>query len=260
MKHWLCRVVVAVLSLVAATESRSASDDPEKSPQTLYGPSRSPISWREVEDLGPSKSAQFSPPRDLLGTSQKPVSVRRVELKDERPYGEAEHRAVWLVRYQAVEVQRLDALSSGSVTLSLAFDVATNELVCAFTEAVESWPQSTLPAVDIASRVSDERTITPAHYDDLQSTLPEVLSATWKSSGADPSQSGQIIIRPRFVASRLPAREVNGQLVPVYPPCNVWIVEVLGTVVLKHHGAFFTTFVGMFRDGDLEAMPSVTLP
>ena len=57
-------------------------------------------------------------------------------------------------------------------------------------------------------------------------------------------------MRPRFVTSELPAKRFEGKLIPVQPPSNLWIVEVLGTVS-KWDDYGWTTFVAEFLDGDL---------
>jgi hypothetical protein len=76
------------------------------------------------------------------------------------------------------------------------------------------------------------------------------LGALWHHFGIDPRTAAQIVLRPRFVASEFPARRFEGKLIPVQPPSNLWIVEVLGTV-RKWHGDEWTTFLAEFLDSDL---------
>lgn len=106
--------------------------------------------------------------------------------------------------------------------------------------------------------------MSPAQYDNLHSTLTEVLATVWKNFCVDPSTTGQVIIRPRFVADRDPTYDIDGKLVPQDAPSNVGIVEVLGTVAARRHlfgeDRLLTTHVALFRDGDLEYLGGVIGP
>lgn len=248
MKYALC-----LLALLVGTASAESAN-----PQ--YGPAASPISWTEM--TAPGKSAEFSPRREVLRGGERPVWVRRVKFKDQRPYGEKEDRTVWLARYEALAIEAPDDSNPAIIRgLNLAFDTTTNELLCAFTDAAPQWVQTTVPnpedVMNLQEAANDMWTVSPAHYDNLHSTLPEVLAAFWKIRGIDPSKAGQVIVRPRFVSQRFqPYYEATGQPVVDYLPSNRWIVEVLGTAVMSKRfegeKRVYTTAVGLFRDGDLK--------
>ena len=227
-------------------------------PQLQYGPPVSPLFFKDLEPTKPSSTVEFSPRREFLGVSKQPASVKMVELLDEHPYGENGRRTVWLARYELVRVQAPDTSRSAAVALSLAFDTATSDLLCAFTDPAPRWARSTLPPLDPEAHTAEEGwKSSPAHYEELRSTLTEVLAVLWKRSGVDPSKTGQIVIRPRFVANPNFVNTVDRS--PLYPPANVWIVEVLGTVVMRRHFLgqehLLTTLVAHVRDGDLKVLP-----
>ena len=229
-----------------------------------YGPSASPLSWKALRPEQPIKEAEFSLSRGRLGdVPEHPMSLQLADLKDGRPYGDKEERRVILARFEPVLVRAPEDKSPASITLTVACDAATKELVCAFTDPSPRWIVSTLdPGVVDSSAIDDGWEMSPARYDSLKSSLTDVLAAAWRTFGVDPSKTGQVIIRPRFVANKYPAEQ--GTLVPRYRPCNVWIVEMLGTEIIKHRvfGADhnLTTLVAQFRDGDLTQLPSRVLP
>jgi hypothetical protein len=252
MRYLLCLLAAAPLLV-----TEIARGDGE---HVRYGPPASPLSWQMDEAKMPKSTAGFVPPHNLLGISRQPTSVKRAELQDQRPYGEQGRRTVWVVRYESVSVQAPDSSYMASVTLSLAFDASTHQLYCAFTEPAPYWLR---PAVveDIEKKAQDggrRWTPSPAQYEALRSTPTEVLGALWRTYDVDPSKAGQIILRPRFVANKTPLEMVNGEAVPKYQPSNVWIVEVLGTPLLRRQQGVLTTLVAQFRDGDLLNLPTMT--
>jgi len=192
-----------------------------------------------------------------------PTSVSKVEFQDQRPYGEEAHRSAWLVRYDSVHVQTPDSSTSGTVTLSVAVDTVTGEPFCAFTESAPIWAGSGWPSAEFESRARERWAFAPARHGELRSTLGEVLDALWRWCGVDPRKAGQIVIRPRMVQSTLhkfdPANP-DGPRLPLEPPCNMWIVEVLGTPIVQRHGVPLTTQVAVLRDGDLTYTGGMLLP
>ncbi len=248
-----------MLALAGATEIA-------RSQVQQYGPPASPLSWTVVETKKPLDRSAFPASRDLLGdVPDHPVSVRLANLIDERPFGERKERRVYLARFESVTVRAPDDTTHASIALTVAYDAQSNDLVCAFTDPSPQWAVSTLPAADITSRAKDAGwEISPARYDALKSSLTDVLAAAWKRFAVDPSKEGQVIIRPRFVANKFPADNVQGTYVAQYPPSNVWIVEALGAVVMVRRvdGEVWnlTTLVAQFRDGDLMDLPSMILP
>jgi hypothetical protein len=136
--------------------------------------------------------------------------------------------------------------------LSLAFDVVTMDLLCAFTEPARIWVQSALELVKIEEQASYACTFSRAEYKSLRSTVAEVLQVLWHEAGVDPSTTGQIVLRPRYATCTLPAKRVENQLIPLRAPTNEWIVEVLGGVVLQRGDWRATTLVARIHDADLK--------
>lgn len=225
-----------------------------------YGRPSSPLSWRVLTAEEPIRESEFSLSRNILGSvPEHPTSLVLADFKDERPYGEKEQRRVLLARFDSVVVRAANEGSPTVIALNVACDAETKELVCAFTDSSPRWAVSTLPPQDIMTGFtrSGGWRVSPARYDSLRSSLTDILAAVWKDwGGLDLSTAGQVIIRPRFVTSRFPAREVEGTLVPLYPPSNVWIVEVLGTPIMARAIAgeecWLTTLIAQLRDGDLD--------
>jgi hypothetical protein len=190
--------------------------------------------------------------RAVVGNiAKQPSSVHAVDLEDARPYGEAPRRAVELARFDSVPVRSPNGWESVSIPLSLAFDADTGAFVCAFTDARPEWARSPLDPGAIEARVVKAGWTTEPCRGPLTATLVEILEAAWNHFGVDPAKAGQIVIRPRSVAHPDPA--------------DVWIVEILGTVVGEEQDdngnrRALTTLVAQFRDGDREALLSIMLP
>jgi len=233
---------------------------------SAIAPAASPVVCTPVQGMHPVDAAVFQRSRDAAGdVSKHPSSVHPHNLNDARPYGEAAERVVEIALFDAVPVRSPEAWQSSRVRLSLAFDDRSGALVCAFTEPKSAWVASKTDPASIEGRVLKAGWHTEPAHGDLTSTLTEVLEALWRRFGVDPATAGQVVIRPRFVTNDYPADEAEGgKLVPRYPPANVWIVEVLGTVVGEKtdhdERRVFTTLVAQFRDGDLESLPSMMLP
>jgi hypothetical protein len=222
------------------------------SPEIRYGPPASPLSWSVVETLKPGATGVFTPPDRVLGVSQTPARIERAEFQDERPYGEAKQRSIWLVRYESVPIREPGGAQSALVPLSVAFDAVTGNPVCAFTDPAPVWAHGVWdPKIAVTWETTTRlwgEAPAPAQYATLQATLTEVLEALWKQTGIAPDRAGQIILRPRFFTNTWPKKEINGP--PVYPPANRWIVEVLGRYIQEALGQPLTTLVVCFLDVD----------
>lgn len=227
------------------------------------GPPISPLAW-QVLDAKSGNSMEGGLHDSLLGSTRQATSVIRVRFRDERPYGETQEQNVWLARYDSVPVGSPDEVNVAGVTLFLAFQ-DTGELLCAFTPPAKSWARPpAIKALSIEASTNARWTMSPAHYGSIRSTLTDVMATLWKSFGVDPRKTGQLVLRPRFVAEREAKQDINGNLVPSDGPANAWIVEVLGTAaarrVLLGEERVLTTRVDLFRDGDLKYLGGVIAP
>ena len=232
-------------------------------PQSLFeeGPAANPLSWEPVRWRKKAVATPFRPRQRIANMDRTPASLDLVRLRDARPYGEKGSRDVWLARYDSVRVQ-IDSTRTAVVEhLTAAFDATTGDLVCAFTDPAPRWIRSKLKPVDFEARVRESRhsELAPAAYDSLQSTPGDILGALLGSWNLDLSTVGQIVLRPRFVASQFPARRFEGKLTPVIPPSNTWIVEVLGFKAdLEEYGC--ASLVVEFRDDTREWVRAQPMP
>lgn len=227
-------------------------------PEIQYGPPWSPLA---VRDAVSGKQQKISVQENILGVAMQPTSVRLVELHDENPYGVERSRTVRLARYDSVPVLAPDSSYSASVPISLAFDAAKNELLCAFTDPAPSWPRSRAGLKGIESHCEDCE-FSPARHDSLQSSVIEVLRKLWDTFHIDPTKAGQIIIRPRFVTRGRPAR-ISGteEIVTEWLPSNVWVIEVLGTVVVSRRPETpCTSLVAHYHDEARQIILGYPLP
>lgn len=239
------KTLVVLLSLTLG-----AQDSVATAPGFQYGPPSSPLSWQDSTNTKTLDVSRFSPQRNVFGSAHHPATVQVVTLNDDRPYGEAGSQTVWLARYENVPLLGPDGETEESIAMSVAFNGA-GDPICAFTDPAPHWLKPALPQT-VETRVAQERwTTSSASYGDLSATLTDVLGAVWAIYGLNPNRTAQVILRPRFVQNTFPATMVDGHLVPATPPENVWIVEVLGTAVLKDHGIIFTTLIAELRDRDL---------
>ncbi len=234
-----------------------SSQPPEPAPsQFEEGPSASPLSWKPVE----SRTATFAPMQRIAKADRRPISVDLVRLRDARPYGEKGQRDVWLARYDSVSVQ-IDSTRTLVVrNLLAAFDATTGNLVCAFTDPAPRWIRSKLKPVDFEARVRKSRhsELAPAAYANLQSTPGEILGVLLGVWNIDLDTVGQVVLRPRFVTAQLPARRFEGELTPIIPPSNTWIVEVLGFKADLEFGC--ASMVAECRDDTREMIMTQPMP
>jgi hypothetical protein len=230
-----------------ATADRAAASPPSMTdslpdPTVLrYGPSLSPLSWKPSDRI---EHESFVVPAAVVGIESLPISVHRVEFRDERPYGEKRERDAWLVRYASVPYGPPEG-----VPFNVVFDAKTAAVVCAFTDAADSWAQPSV--ISLGMQFADQSEIwgeapAPAQYDALRSPVLEVLDAFVRAEHADLRKVGQVILRPRFFLNMWPKKELHGE--STYEPANMWIVEQLGTPAGEEFGVPLTTLVAVFFD------------
>lgn len=222
-----------------------------------------PVSWRSIEAR--TTAPDFVLLRRVVDVAQHgPASIQIATLRDTNSFGDTQEHEVWLARYTGISVSSVDRANSAILTMNVAFDASTQRVICAFTDSsTTNWVQGTLAPIDVEVRAAESGwVVETVSNGPLKSTLKDVLEATWKRFGVDPSKAGQIVIRPRFVTNRFPVEESTGD--QRFPASNVWLVEVLGTpTVQRKFGGevhYLTTIVAQFRDGDLAMFPGMILP
>jgi hypothetical protein len=249
---WRARKLIAQLALLAMPAAIPGAQAP-------YRSSASPITLTSMPVQKPVTSEVLAIYRKRLGVSKVPTSVRMAMLEDQQPFGDSEHRLVAVARYELVQVASPnDKLTAAAVNLTLVFDATTNDLVCAFTDPAPYWAESSQSSENPEEHTAKEGWVhSPAKYESLRSAITDVLAVVWKSRGMDPRRVGQIILRPRFVTNTKYKYVSDGRL--YCPPSNVWIVEVLGTVVdemeTREGPVRLCTLVAHIRDGDLVVWP-----
>lgn len=246
--------------------------------------SQDSVSLAEVSgyDLGPPSSpVTINPDKDSarrmrrstvekamnqLGLEEsQPSSIDYALYSDQSPFGvAATNRPVFVLSYSHVPVNRAIEERVTSVTVNLVFDAKTNELLAAFTNPRDRWVQPVYPARDPEEEAAkDGWTVASMPAAGPSSSVVAVLETVWNRFAIDPSQVGQIVLRPRMVANEHPSVEVNGQLQPVFGPRPVWIVHVLGTIVDRPHSdpsSYWSGAIMQFDDRTLEFIRAVLLP
>ena len=236
------------------------SNRPPPPPPQLFeeGAAASPLSWKPIRSRREAASSPFAPRQRIANVDLQESSVDLVHFNDDRPYSELKRRKAWIARYDSVPVHAKDGRGA-IVSLSAAYDAETGNLVCAFTDAAPRWIRSRHKPIDIEARVMSSRgdSMAAADYESLRSTPAEVLGALLDTF-FEPFTAGQIILRPRFVTRKFPARRFEGNLIPTIPPSNSWIVEVLGMKADFEYG--YATQVIQFRDDTLDMITGQPMP
>jgi len=213
-------------------------------------PAQSPFSWSTVQDSDKRRPAALD--EKLLGISKEPSSISLVAFHDERPYGGVADATAWLVRYSHVPVPAPDGGAPAEVTVFVAFHSTSNEILAAFTEAAPIWPKSGWTSDAIAKRAATSWELFPPQVSTLQSSVVDVLRHAWKEAGGNPTQGGQITLRPRQFLRKVTIRDASGKPIP-QSKANGWVVEILGKKIAANPaGGPVCTQVYVYRDGDFE--------
>jgi hypothetical protein len=156
----------------------------------------------------------------------------------------------------------------GSVDLTLVIDAADGQLIAAFTPTKSRWiaPIGRTANPEQVAKDDGWTVSSIAKGVAIQSTVVEVLEVVWRDDDIDPRGAGQIIVRPRTVATALPAVEVGGKLVPVRKPRTAWVIHVLGTVTIRpglrgqNRPPYMSGLIQLIEDQTKEASRGVYLP
>jgi hypothetical protein len=243
------RYLLAIVLLELCSARADESD-------VAYGPPASPLSWKVIDPRLTCDWSRFRVQHDYLGSPSKPAALVLAALDDERPYGTSSPTKVWLARFDSVLIQA-QGKATRSISISLAFDASSHDLVCAFTDPSPVWAQGAKGRLIESKFAEAGRVTSPAHYKSLKSSVVAVLTEAWQNWGLDPTEQGQVVLRPRFAEFKYSQE----------PACNVWIVEALGKYIMtrygppslghdstsaKQRGFVLTTKVDAYRDQDLK--------
>jgi len=210
-------------------------------------PPASPFSWRSTADAADVPPVVTN--SKILGEAKQRSSMSLVLFHDERPYGGRADETAWLVAYD-VPVPAPDQAAPANVMVFVLISLK-GRVIAAFTEAAPIWVKSFWSNDDITSRAAESWEFSPVDSDLLRSSIADVLGAVWRQDGVNPTQAGQITIRPRKFHRKITIL-TNGK--QVRPPIeNGWLVEVLGTNAgMNRFGTAMSIHLIVLRDRDLE--------
>jgi hypothetical protein len=192
-----------------------------------FGGGRSPISMTEMPSgdvHGVNKQAAKEKVARMLGSDSflesTPVIVR---YEDRAALGAQAGGTGWLIRGM-LQLQSREPISINSIV-----DGTTGRLVVAFNDSTGNWPAPSSEEYDLPGMLKQAGWVmNPEIPDTMQSTIVQVLESATQENGADPTDAGQVVVRPRRVSPRFPAKMVDGKLVPVEHTRVAWIVQVCG--------------------------------
>lgn len=172
------------------------------------------------------------------GTTQPITPPQFVQVTDVTPNGNITKTVyyAWLVTLPGVPVSNANSKASAAIDVSVLVDANDQRLDGAFTakNALKWVPRYPSYAAQDPFQVMAENgwNVARTSNKQLNSSVSQVLSSFWSTTGINPEDAGQIFLRPRYVVMALPAKRVGGRLVPLNPPGTYWQVEVSGTKTL----------------------------
>ena len=224
MKSTIAFTTAAFLG-IAVTTSWSAKPD-------------SPLSWRTVSETPAlDVSAARGRAATYLGVPDaQAVSYEVGRITDRNELGDpVSDRLAYAFLFPSVPWERNfeGRVDAGQVDLQVVVDARTGELILAFTPARSEWVERDNSPFRPLNDVAEENgwTLLPAAVPDLRSTIADVLQAAFAQYAPMIAEAGQIVIRPRWVEQKFPARLDGEILVPLRSPGLGWIVHTMGSVV-----------------------------
>jgi hypothetical protein len=225
------------------------------------GPPRHLLELQVLEELSDSPAAQsiLALAEIYLGKAPTSYRVGTAALNDPDPLGES-YENLWFAEVRSVDVSDQESGIQAQLTITLILRSTDGRLLAAYTNPRQDWvlvpPDSSLMMTLTELHSSKLRTAGPLQNSHLASTIPEILGYLWKRRGIDPSQTGQIVMRPREVMDQWPAypSEDGRHLIPNKLPHPYWILQVEGAVVKGVHG-YNTRAVFWMSDEPLGGLP-----
>ena len=251
-------VTVILLSIGIAAATKTLETDLPR------GNARSPISIRQISRTDPIRATTVVTERAqaVLGLDVAAiVSSGIVTVNDQHGFSENMiDRTAWLVQFEGVRVRNSRLDWERVVDVNVVLDETDRRLLVAFTNPLDSWVEPAVPERDPEKEGARSGwTVSPLGNALVKSSVVEVLEAVSKSMGVDPSETGQIVLRPRFVANRYPAKLIEGVLVPEREPAVVWIVQVLGKY-MPDSPQYWTGILMLVDDNTLEVYRGTYMP
>jgi hypothetical protein len=222
----------------------------------LTGPPDSPITTEQAPVQIASRLEQPSVVNMIKSNTisgKAPVDVRISFITDEVELGfPIKNTVAWIASYRDVEIVNKSGKTS-KVGLDVAYDVDNGEILLAYTHPRDEWVVPSLPIRDPEKEASKARwDVARAEPQSVSTDVIEVIQAIWNDIGLDPSEAGQIVLRPRIITCGFPRDPQTKK--PLYVETPVWIVDVRG-IELMNSGekidgvdAYFSGFLGLVDD------------
>jgi hypothetical protein len=224
------------------------------------GPSYSPVGWTPTKSSsqgGNGEGVAQERVRRLIG--REVGSGTSVVFNDQCPFGMPSSKQAWV--FDVEEVVVLDETKQETIKLSIAIDESNGHLFAVFTEPRPSW---VVPAMKPRSPEDEAHA---AHWSvsedgvDATARAPnQILSLIWSRYGIAPSTPGQIVMRPRRVATRFPAIRGRGKSTPLFPEGVAWIVQVLGVHVPQSPTLYWTGYLILVDDNSGRIIETLMMP
>jgi hypothetical protein len=197
----------------------------------------------------------------IVGRASPAAAPQRVKYEDQLSFGLAKRGAGWLLRY-VVSIPHDSARAD--IALNVIVDGTTGDFVAAYTDPNQTWFHGMMDSQDTEEVARMDGWVMGATApDSMQSTAAEAILAAWEQFSIDPSCAGQVVLRPRWISARFPAREVDGKLVPIRPTEKVWLVQVCGTKLHPQWSGDVLVYdsgeIMQFRDGTLEYVRGIAI-
>lgn len=221
-------------------------------------PADSPIAWSPAAkaDVG---AAAISNALIRGGTvlGRDVSGAQLVRFTDRFPFGTPAIAEAWLI--SDTEIQVTNGAKQESARLSVVVDAQSGNVTTIFTPAKSSW---VVPSMPTRSPEDEARSayweVAPGGVEKTTMTAEQVLARVWMQFGVAPSAPGQIVMRPRRVATRFPASRKDRK--PLYPEGVAWIVQVMGFYISDTPGRYWTGYLMLVDDKSGDVIVALSMP
>lgn len=240
-------VVVAICALCGPSYSSAI--------ESVTGPPNSSVTIQQREAVTTRRNPSLHAVTRAFGKAPLRPGLA-VVFEDKHPFGERTGAVpAWLFS-DSVRVG-----APGEVVDVVAVVDSSGRLIAVYTLPKPVWVQ---PVGAVRDPEAEARSgwwrMSPATSDEFRLTVSDVLNVLSAKLGVEPSQPGQIVVRPRRVASLTPATVEDGVVKPMYPEGPAWIVEVLGMRVDESDTFYWSGLLGLIDDRTGDLIKLIFLP
>jgi hypothetical protein len=199
-------------------------------------PPKSPVRWDSASPPLPTDHTRalevvraYSRRADLNG-----ATAAFVTFHDDSPLGERDgSKPCWKVTVPDIVVEHHDGRRSQPFALHFMVDVQEDRVLAVFTDYREERVLQPHEYWDTERMVAKNGWTVAPLSQAPRLTAEGVLGIVWNGWGIDPSEVGQVVLRPRDVAVRFPEEMRDGKRVSVHSPGPYWIVQAIGVTGLE---------------------------